>query len=257
MPEGASGQRPDARLVAAGPAADVSGERATASMGLPHCAIGISFSMSFAMSCQRRESSLRSQAARASTPFIVREISRASFSNLPILIQCTAERRRMGEGHRCHECTRAHCPGRLAFGLANRISRRDYLHQHDPHLTLGGDCWIDQRGARHTPSGIAVLPLRSLHMRRLWNGPEQPSIRPEPRDRNPNRGLRDLEAVAASAQSVGFSAPVVTEMPANNLSVCSIGSDQDGALVLGHPRSDRNVPHDSRRRLVQSRPRCS
>ena len=39
------------------------------------------------------------------------------------------------------------------------------------------------------------------------------------RDRNPNWGLRDLEAVAAMAQSVRFSAPVITEMPANNLSV--------------------------------------
>jgi hypothetical protein len=39
------------------------------------------------------------------------------------------------------------------------------------------------------------------------------------RDRNPNWGLRDLEVVAAMAQSVGFSAPVITEMPANNLSV--------------------------------------
>jgi hypothetical protein len=39
------------------------------------------------------------------------------------------------------------------------------------------------------------------------------------RDRNPNWGLRDLEAVAAIAQSVGFSAPTVAEMPANNLSV--------------------------------------
>jgi hypothetical protein len=39
------------------------------------------------------------------------------------------------------------------------------------------------------------------------------------RDRNPNWGLRDLEAVAAIAQSVGFSAPVITEMPANNLSM--------------------------------------
>src|SRR6476620_5714018 len=29
------------------------------------------------------------------------------------------------------------------------------------------------------------------------------------RDRNPNWGLRDLEAVAAIAQSVGFSAPVI------------------------------------------------
>ena len=39
------------------------------------------------------------------------------------------------------------------------------------------------------------------------------------RDRNPTWGLRDLEAIAAIAQSVGFSVPAVTEMPANNLSV--------------------------------------
>ncbi len=39
------------------------------------------------------------------------------------------------------------------------------------------------------------------------------------RDRNPTWGLRDLEAVAAITQSVGFLAPTITEMPANNLSV--------------------------------------
>jgi hypothetical protein len=39
------------------------------------------------------------------------------------------------------------------------------------------------------------------------------------RDHEPTWGLRNLNAVAALAQSVGFSAPVVTEMPANNLSV--------------------------------------
>ena len=39
------------------------------------------------------------------------------------------------------------------------------------------------------------------------------------RARNPTWGLRDLEAVVAIAESVGFSAPTVTEMPANNLSV--------------------------------------
>ena len=38
------------------------------------------------------------------------------------------------------------------------------------------------------------------------------------RDRDPNWGLRDLEAVAVTAQSVGFLGPVITEMPANNLS---------------------------------------
>jgi Protein of unknown function (DUF938) len=39
------------------------------------------------------------------------------------------------------------------------------------------------------------------------------------RDCNPTWGLRNLEAVVAIAQSVGFSVPTVTEMPANNLSV--------------------------------------
>ena len=39
------------------------------------------------------------------------------------------------------------------------------------------------------------------------------------RNRNPAWGLRDLEAVTAMAQSVGFSIPIITEMPANNLSV--------------------------------------
>jgi Protein of unknown function (DUF938) len=39
------------------------------------------------------------------------------------------------------------------------------------------------------------------------------------RDHEPAWGLRDLEAVAAMAQSAGFSEPAITEMPANNLSV--------------------------------------
>jgi hypothetical protein len=39
------------------------------------------------------------------------------------------------------------------------------------------------------------------------------------RDRNATWGLRNLEAVAATAQTLGFSAPVMTEMPANNLSL--------------------------------------
>ena len=39
------------------------------------------------------------------------------------------------------------------------------------------------------------------------------------RHRNPAWGLRELEAVVKVAQSVGFSAPDITEMPANNLSV--------------------------------------
>ena len=37
--------------------------------------------------------------------------------------------------------------------------------------------------------------------------------------RDPSWGVRDLETVAALAGEVGFSAPAVTEMPANNLSL--------------------------------------
>jgi hypothetical protein len=57
----------------------------TASMRLRHCAIAISFSMSFAMSRRWRVSSLKSQAAQASISSILREISGLSFPNLPIL----------------------------------------------------------------------------------------------------------------------------------------------------------------------------
>ena len=59
-------------------------ESTLANMPLQHCAIAISFSVSFVMSCRRRASSSKSQAARASTSFILPEISRISFSNLPI-----------------------------------------------------------------------------------------------------------------------------------------------------------------------------
>ncbi|MFX9058106.1 DUF938 domain-containing protein [Acinetobacter baumannii] len=39
------------------------------------------------------------------------------------------------------------------------------------------------------------------------------------KSRNPEWGLRDLETVAELARTEGFSAPAITEMPANNLSV--------------------------------------
>ena len=39
------------------------------------------------------------------------------------------------------------------------------------------------------------------------------------RRRDPEWGLRDLDKVAALANEAGFGDPVVTEMPANNLSV--------------------------------------
>jgi hypothetical protein len=69
-------------------------------------------------------------------------------------------------------------PRRVGTCLANRIGRRDHLQY---------------------PYGIAALSLWSVPTRRLRNGPEQPSGRAEPRDRNPPWGLRDLEAISDCA----------------------------------------------------------
>ena len=187
-------------------------------MRLRDCAIAVSFSMSFAMSYQRLALSLRSQAAQASMSFILLKISRAWFSNLPILIPMPLSVAAWVKATGI-ECTRAHCPGRLAFGLANRISRRDCLHQHGPHFALGGDARIDERGCRDPTLGVAALSLRPVHTRAARDGPSNQAFDRSLRDRNANWGLRDLEAVVVTAQSAVFSAPVITEMPANNLSV--------------------------------------
>jgi hypothetical protein len=65
----------------------------------------------------------------------------------------------------------------------------------------------------------AILPLASLFYlygpykrERFETAPSNQAFDQSLRDHNPNWGLRDLEAVAAMAQSVGFSAPVITEM---------------------------------------------
>ena len=58
----------------------------------------------------------------------------------------------------------------------------------------------------YTREGVATAPSNQAFDRSL-------------RDRDPNWVLRDLEAVAAIAHSAGFTEPVITAMPANNLSV--------------------------------------
>jgi hypothetical protein len=56
------------------------------------------------------------------------------------------------------------------------------------HISPGGDARIDQGGRRDTPSGVPVLSLWSIQTRRVRNGPEQPSIRPEPSRSQPELG---------------------------------------------------------------------
>ena len=76
-------------------------------------------------------------------------------------------------------------------------------------LTAG--CGCDTEGR--------CLYLYGPYNERVRDGPEDPSIRPEPSRSRSELGSARFEAVAAMTQSVGFSVPTVTEMPANNLSV--------------------------------------
>ena len=92
----------------------------------------------------------------------------------------------------------------------------DHLHQ---HLALRGTLGLTKGGAATLPSA-SPLYLYGPNIRGGFaTAPSNQAFDQNLRDRNPNWGLRDLEAVAAMAQSDGFSAPVITEMPANNLSV--------------------------------------
>ena len=72
----------------------------------------------------------------------------------------------------------------------------------------------------------AILPLGApLYLygpylrRNVATAPSNEAFDRSLRERNPAWGLRALEDVAAVAAASGFSAPEITEMPANNLSV--------------------------------------
>ena len=76
------------------------------------------------------------------------------------------------------------------------------------------------KGAAAILPPVSPLYLYGPHKRQGFaTRPSNQAFDQSLRDHNPNWGLRDLEAVTAIAQSGGFSGPVVTEMPANNLSV--------------------------------------
>lgn len=76
------------------------------------------------------------------------------------------------------------------------------------------------RGASKLLSEGAPLYLYGPYRRAgVVTAPSNDAFDESLKARNPEWGLRDLEAVAALARDAGFSAPVVTEMPANNLSV--------------------------------------
>jgi hypothetical protein len=117
----------------------------------------------------------------------------------------------MGEGHRCHECARARSAGwtrpiHSPLASADGIICINIVHISPWQATLG-----------LIKSAAAILPSRSpLYLYGPYKregfetAPSNQAFDQSLRDRNPNWGLRDLEAVATMAQSVGFLAPVIT-----------------------------------------------
>jgi Protein of unknown function (DUF938) len=98
---------------------------------------------------------------------------------------------------------------------ANGIICINMVHISPWEATLGV-----MRGAAAILSPGTPLYLYGPYLRQgIATAPSNQAFDRSLRDRNPNWGLRDLEVVAATAQSAGFSRPFITEMPANNLSV--------------------------------------
>ncbi|MES2602738.1 MAG: DUF938 domain-containing protein [Pseudomonadota bacterium] len=73
--------------------------------------------------------------------------------------------------------------------------------------------------ARLLPGGAALYLYGPYRRADVVTAPSNEAFDASLKARNEEWGLRDLETVADLARSVGFSAPAITEMPANNLSV--------------------------------------
>jgi len=73
--------------------------------------------------------------------------------------------------------------------------------------------------ARHLRPGGAIFLYGPFRQAGVVTAPSNEAFDASLRARNPDWGLRDLEVVAALAAGLGFAAPQVEAMPANNLSL--------------------------------------
>lgn len=69
------------------------------------------------------------------------------------------------------------------------------------------------------PSGAPLYLYGPYHRAGVETAPSNYAFDADLRRRNPAWGLRNLDCVAALARSAGFEGPLVTQMPANNLSL--------------------------------------
>ncbi len=72
---------------------------------------------------------------------------------------------------------------------------------------------------RYLKAGGGLFLYGPFRRRGVPTAPSNEAFDASLKSRNPDWGLRDLEAVTALAEAVGLAAPQVVEMPANNLSL--------------------------------------
>jgi hypothetical protein len=115
----------------------------------------------------------------------------------------------MGEGHRCHECARAHCLDALhsvwPIASADGIICINMIHISPWQATVG----LIKGAAAILPSRSPLYLYGPYKREGFETAPSNQAFDQSLRDRDPNWGLRHLEAVAATAKILGFSGPVI------------------------------------------------
>jgi hypothetical protein len=138
-----------------------------------------------------------------------------------------------------------------------------------PNLALGCDDRIDEGGRRDTPAGIAAVSQRSIQTRRVRNGTEQSSFRPEPSrsqsnlgSARPRSGRRDGIDLRIFGSGYHRNAHEQFERGVPSNVIVSVAGDPPAILAFsrspdtcGWPRgSQLRVPFPSHRHDVADRP---
>jgi hypothetical protein len=88
------------------------------------------------------------------------------------------------------------------------------------HIAPWAACEGLMRGAaRILPPGAPLVLYGPFKRDRAHTAPSNADFDDSLRARDPEWGVRDLEAVTAAAEAAGFGPPAITAMPANNLTV--------------------------------------
>ena len=103
--------------------------------------------------------------------------------------------------------------------LAGRLGRRDPVRQHGPYQPWTATEGLMRGAGRLLAPGSPLILYGPYRRAGVPTAPSNEAFDESLRTRNPEWGLRDLEAVEAEAARHGLRLERVVEMPANNLTL--------------------------------------